>query len=502
MHNKSLCLLFLVGLFPPVSNAFADANTTDFSITVNPSLSLSVSSASVNFEIIPTMQGAYNSASFNVYSSTNNVTGYTLTMSTSNVNLTSNTVNPNTGTNPTISTLTETQAGISVADFQASTDSNVLNHYGVAIDSGNFNAIKTEKTIRETDENNTSVDSTSINLASKLDLQTVPGVYSTTFNFQMTANFVPVTLEHAYAGAGKTKTTIGEQQYYAIQDMTTSICETANVINDVLEVYDNRDNAIYHIGKLADERCWLLDNLAINLVDLNIQSVMNSTNTNATDTSLSYLFGINSRDPSIDPDGNYATAGVTVNWMTKSFVPFTDTSHKNYIYTGSNGGGLDSIGQWKAGGYYNYCAASAGSYCYGSDTTAGTSYDNPDSAIDSVEDICPSSWRMPTGGFIATSGTNKGGGEYQNLMKAITGATGDITSDPAYTNFRNVGRFPLSGNFLYGSWNGTGGGGTFWSSTRNNNNDMLGLTINTGTVYSYPGGGSRSIGFSVRCIAK
>ncbi len=57
-------------------------------------------------------------------------------------------------------------------------------------------------------------------LSSKLDLNTVPGTYSTTINFQMTANFVPITLEDAYAGAGKSKVTIENEEYYAMLNMT------------------------------------------------------------------------------------------------------------------------------------------------------------------------------------------------------------------------------------------------------------------------------------------
>ena len=167
--------ILLAGLYIN-TNVFADSNDVDFSITVNPSLTLALSSNTVNFSITPTAQGAYNSANFTVTSATNNAYGYTLVMGTSNVDLTSNTVNPTTGTNPIIPTLTETQDGISAADFEASTDSNVLNHYGIAIGANNFNAMKTSNPIKKTNANNASgVDTTTIALASKLDLNTVPG---------------------------------------------------------------------------------------------------------------------------------------------------------------------------------------------------------------------------------------------------------------------------------------------------------------------------------------
>ena len=62
------------------TNVFADSNDVDFSITVNPSLTLALSSNTVNFSITPTAQGAYNSANFTVTSATNNAYGYTLVM--------------------------------------------------------------------------------------------------------------------------------------------------------------------------------------------------------------------------------------------------------------------------------------------------------------------------------------------------------------------------------------------------------------------------------------
>ncbi len=240
-------------------------------------------------------------------------------MGTSNVDLTSNTVNPTTGTNPIIPTLTETQDGISAADFETSTDSTVLNHYGVAIGTNNFNAMKTTKQVKKTTINNASgVDTTTIALASKLDLNTVPGTYSTTINFQMTANPVPGGLEEAYQNAGKTKKTINGKEYYAMQDMNSTICGNVTLEDDVIEVYDKRDNTVYHIGKLVDNKCWLLDNLALDLTMQGASLKITPENTNADQTSLNALFGIANRDTTTDPDGNLATAGVA-NWANSDY---------------------------------------------------------------------------------------------------------------------------------------------------------------------------------------
>ncbi|MBR2658371.1 hypothetical protein IKD57_00540 [Candidatus Saccharibacteria bacterium] len=341
-------------------------------------------------------------------------------------------------------------------------------------------------------------------IAAKASDSIDPGEYTGTINFAIVANPNPITFDEAFGSVtGLTKL----NGYYKLQDMSTAICSM--VVGDgkedpTTQLIDARDETVYNVGKLADNRCWLLDNLALDLTNSNVQSTMDSTNTNATDTSLGYLFGTTSpRDPATDANGKYATAAVA-NWASSySYsAPLMNISNKDYIYTGSNGGGLDNIGQWKAGGYYNYCAASAGSYCYGSGTSQGTSYNNPNSAIDADEDICPSNWRMPTGGAINTSttGTNAGAGEYQSLAKAVTGNTSSFSGNPAYTNFRNAGHFPLSGLFYSGSVYGRGSRGYFWSSTRLSNSNMHNLYMSTSGIspqdYDY------RYGLSVRCVAK
>ena len=495
-------VVLLAGLYIN-TNVFADSNDVDFSITVNPSLTLALSSNTVNFSITPTAQGAYNSANFTVTSATNNAYGYTLVMGTSNVDLTSNTINPVTTEYPTIPTLTETQDGISAVDFEASTDSNVLNHYGIAIGANNFNAMNTTKQVKKTTVNNASgVDTTTIALASKLDLNTVPGTYSTTINFQMTANPLPGGLEEAYQNANKTKKTINGKEYYAMQDMNSTICSNATVTGDVIEVYDKRDNTIYHIGKLADNKCWLLDNLALDLTNTNVKDAMydssdstHDTMTNATNEQLGYLFngGRVSGDSTTD---NLPTTGLANLTSGNSYsAPLVNMASKDMTradLTNPNDP-LIEADDWKFGGYYNYCAASAGSYCYGSgEDCDSTTVDKPNTAIDAEYDICPSGWRMPTGGAS---------GEYQALANAITGDTSDwIDTEPEYSNIRKTLSFPLSGYFYNGSVS-QGWYGYFWSSTYRHNGDMYYLYADPSDI-NPQGSVGRNLGSSVRCIAQ
>ena len=153
---------------------------------------------------------------------------------------------------------------------------------------------------------------------------------------------------------------------------------------------------------------------------------------------------------------------------------------------------------WKVGIYYNYCAASIGTYCYAS----GQGIDkNESSAIDADQDICPANWRMPTGyNYDATDRPD--GAEFQKLLNKYPDIAG---GDNQYTRFRNALRLPLSGHFDGGSvynrnntslvWSSTfAGGGSYAASMY-----YLGVTTSDiGAQSSY----SRSFGYSVRCIAK
>ena len=244
-----------------------------------------------------------------------------------------------------------------------------------------------------------------------------------------------------------------------IQDVTIETCPTEPTI-----VYDRRDEEEYTIQKLADNRCWLLDNLRLDLIAVSADALKG--NTNASDTTINYLKNGGGND-----EDKYATSGVT-NW-TSSYsysVPLFSVTNKNTTGTGGYAAG-------KYGVYYNYCAASAGSYCYGYDTTQGKS------SGDATEDICPAGWRMPTG---------NSSGEYKTLYTAYN-------SD--YNTFVNALRTPLPGRFYNGSVSDLGSVGVFWSSTRSSNGYMYNLEVQTSSVDSQDYI-RRQDGHSVRCILK
>ena len=259
-----------------------------------------------------------------------------------------------------------------------------------------------------------------------------------------------------------------------MQEVTS--CPASLPTGQVYTLKDSRDSTEYHTAKLADGKCWLLDNLALDLTDNTILSNLSSDNTNAS-TGLPYLKGTSTGTTS----DRYATAAVS-NW-TSSYsysAPLVNMTNKDVVPTSYNG--TDDpmkdkavAGNWKVGGYYNYCAASAGSYCYGNGTDYGTSSGN------ATEDICPKGWRMPTGYS----------GEYRTLYSN--------TNYNTYDKYREALRLPLSGYFSSGSAHYQGSDGRWWSSTRDYDFDMYSLDADTGIIdpaYYY----DRFSGNSVRCV--
>ncbi|MBO4276492.1 hypothetical protein J5868_02225 [Candidatus Saccharibacteria bacterium] len=272
---------------------------------------------------------------------------------------------------------------------------------------------------------------------------------------------------------------------------------------------DSRDGKPYCVGKLADGNLWMLDNLALDIVETDINTLKG--NTNASDTTLEYLKGTHVRgDGNITTgDTNYPTATVgyadSNDYYSIPKIAISGDCGNAYCVNDPESGkwtsdsttqatinGTTSVAQGKIGIYYNYCAASAGSYCYGSGTdyTGSPSSDpNTSSLRDVTEDICPSGWRLPTSDTNYTPY-----GEFKTLYGLYRGCT--PSQEAAFQTALST---PLSGSFISGKAYNQGISGGFWSSTWNNTNSMRNLSV--GSSYAYPSyGGSSNYGFSVRCI--
>ena len=220
---------------------------------------------------------------------------------------------------------------------------------------------------------------------------------------------------------------------------------------------DRRDGQEYNIAKLKDGRVWLLDNLRLGAAELTEGLSVENTNMSS----------------EIDFDIEEAKQGSFSSNSEGYTTAVIDASIANEpaVYPASYTGEIGSVGA-----YYNYCAASAGTYC-----------DDLFEASDHAEyDVCPAGWRMPTAGPL-----NEHDGEYDVIYDLYGGETG----------FFNILRTPLAG-FQNGAptVNAKGQMGYFTSCTDGFGVSMFTVIFGDSsfTINIF----SRNNGMSVRCIVK
>ncbi len=271
-------------------------------------------------------------------------------------------------------------------------------------------------------------------------------------------------------------------------------------------VYDPRDNEAYYVARLCDGNYWMLDNLRLDLTDSTVINSLSESNTNASNTALGYL-----KNGGGTASDKYAITGLSgSNWNSSSYSFSEPRVNVGGNAVADNGSGWvgsytkDTVasttygqGLGKVGVYYNYCAASAGTFCYGDGSSGtGTPTTDPNTTVaptarDIEGDICPKGWRMPTGGEYNSV---TGGGELQNLYNQYADATsGQIVA------FRNALSTAFSGSYYSGSVHGHGTSTDIWSSTwyrEQYNYDMVVGTANALPIIMT----SVISGVSVRCM--
>ena len=242
--------------------------------------------------------------------------------------------------------------------------------------------------------------------------------WSTAANGSGTSYADAASLTTTAAQAGQT-ITLYAQWVPIMQNFTLADCQSQASSNNVT-VVDSRDNNTYTV-RYINGACWMTQNLRLSSTTERGESrVLTSADSNVT---RNWSFPNNS-----------LTSG-------DSFTEARSAINSNTSY----------------GGYYNYCAASAGTVC--NDTTKQ----------DATQDICPKGWRLPT--------YNE-----QNGIRSYASAFSPV----------------LSGYYSLGTLRSTGSYGYWWSATAFNSRNQYRLAYDgssLNTIYS-----GKLLGFSVRCI--
>lgn len=437
--------------FTSVSSAFAD--DLNYNVQIRPSLNVTVSSSTVSLLLNPGST-PYGTSDLTVSVGTNNFTGYKLYINADSTELTNNGYS----TPSYIDTLEDTATGTTTL-FPA-------NKWGYRVSSLSSGSTADDSITDTTGtyfypfSTNTLVGSypsainnstSTLTFASKVDYNKPSGLYTLDFNFKA----IPIVTT------------------YDMQNLNPDVCTTDPTI-----VTDSRDGQAYTIARLADGNCWMLDNLRLDLTDEGVQSRLSSATTNASDEAINYL--INGGGT-----GQWARSGVSKEWISENQGTYISPSIATSVEKSGDVWTKDDVaaakwgeGSGKIGVYYNYCAASAGSYCYTNGSATG----------DTQYDVCPASWRLPTGGLD---------GEFQALCSEYKGSScSDQDGTANALAMRNALSMLLSGSYAGSSFDA----GDWWSSTINTPYHTYFLYTNShNTIMAYAST-NRNNGFSIRCM--
>ena len=370
-------------IFPALpQSAQAEEAESKVSLSVAPVISLSLQDT-VAVEVTPTQDGTFSSNTAALSISTNNETGYSLYMATGNGKNTLTSQNP--GISNVISAVNGGEDGVVSANFDNNTWGYNLSQEAVS-DTTAYKAVPTATgdTAIITTESPTEADTYNLTFGTKVDTSLPSGTYSNDVVVSVVANpeYVPTISEVA-----------------DMQDVTAEIC-AASAEGETATLIDARDGSDYTVAKI-NGACWMTQNLRLSggrtltSTDSNVASSWSFPSTPLAGSSISYT------DPQV-----------------------TISSNTSY------------------GGYYNFCAASAGTNCQTS-STVNTTYD-----------ICPKGWRLPT----------------INEMSGITSYTSAFSP-------------------VYSDW---------WSATANSSTYQYLLRYSSGSLNT--SGNNKFYGYSVRCI--
>lgn len=251
-----------------------------------------------------------------------------------------------------------------------------------------------------------------------------------------------------------------------MQDLTSGYCQssmqTYNGTNEeaVVTLNDPRgDGQTYRVAKLADGKCWMLDNLKLG--------------------STAGAVALTSAD-----------SNVGANFSLPQLYSGSDTSYLSedapFAYgpvPGDTGSGATSYGY-----LYNWSAATAGETTTSHTETAGNA----------PYSICPANWRLPIGGEYES-----GDGEFAALDIAFGGnGMGVYSGEPNIAKWQHDG--PFKGTFA-GGWSegfdGQGDYGGLWSSSAYPGGAGVALGAGFNADGVNPGGGDdRDYGVAVRCL--
>ena len=352
----------------------ATDSATSTAVTLQPTLEIwttnTSGTATSSVEINADPDEQVYTGTIRAHVSTNNLTGYTLTMNSNSND--AKMKHEDTSVTTTINPLS-TSTTTTTSAWEA--DSTLNNRWGYSIgDSGNtnstalytgvVNSTSTPATIKTTSTADND-DTTDLTFGAKISLAQPYGTYRDTVVLTAVGNYVP------------DSRTLADITY--MQDMNAEICNNTTMdwpvgstSGTTYTLIDERDNNTYQVRKLADGNCWMVQNLRL---DLEAGHTLTEADTDVTS------------DTRFTPENSTQKDSTAVSWGSSTPTEAEINQARSY-HVGSGIDGDNQSDNSVFGNYYNWYAATAGTGTYSLDTTSD----------EAPASICPKGWELPNDG--------------------------------------------------------------------------------------------------------
>lgn len=397
--SAAFLLILAAMLFAPAASqpeaSAVEDNSGISTYAATPTVGISLPTSIDFADVLPTPSGATTTATADLTITTSDSAGYSLYLYSSDGD---NSLRPKISANISKINATAGGVGLTLSSLEPNTWGYNLGT-SAPTDTTTYSAVPTDNSTpiqtKDTSDTNSANDTYTLSFGAKVDSTIASGAYSNALTVAVTAE---------------------PRAIVYIQDLTLSDCQS-RASDAAFTVTDRRDDNDYTV-RYINGACWMTQNLRL-----------------AGGTALT------------TSDSN-----VTRNYT----LPTTQLAGNKYSYTAPQ---TTISSNTSYGGYYNYCAASAGTVC------------NNTTEQDATQDICPKGWRLPT----------------LNEMYGITSSVSAFS--PVY-----------SGDYANGSLGSTGSRGSWWSSTAYDSNRQYLLTYDSAGLYATYSGAYKAYGYSVRCI--
>lgn len=403
--SAAFLLILLAMLFAPAAAqpevSATEGNSGISTYAATPTVGISLPTSIDFADVLPTPSGATTTATADLTITTTDSAGYSLYLYSSDGD---NSLRPKISSLANISTINATagDVGLTLSSLKPNTWGYNLGTEAPT-DATIYTAVPTDDSTpiqtKDTSTTNSANDTYTLSFGAKVDSTIASGAYSNALTVAVVAE---------------------PRAIIYIQDLTLADCQSRASDAD-FTVTDRRDDNDYTV-RYINGACWMTQNLR-----------------------LSGGQTLTSEESNVAGSWEFPNNSLTLGDIyTEARSIISDNS--------------DPDTALEYGGYYNYCAASAGTVC------------NNTTKQDAVQDICPKGWRLPT------NSEQSGVASYASAFS------------PA-----------LSGYYANGSLYANGSGSRWWSATAYNSNSQYSL-------YSYRGSlgtntdFSKGYGFSVRCV--